>query len=111
MTETLCIIFSNGTKAPSGSRPPHYRGFTITIRHITLVRTPLDECSVSRRDLYLTTHNTHNRQTFMPPAGFETTIPTSEQPQTHALDRAATGIGETLCIAYLNSVLISSVNR
>ena len=26
-------------------------------------RTPLDECSVSRRDLYLTTCNTHNRQT------------------------------------------------
>jgi hypothetical protein len=29
----------------------------------------------------------------MPPAGFEPTIPVSEQPQTHALDRAATGIG------------------
>jgi hypothetical protein len=29
----------------------------------------------------------------MPPAGFETTIPVSERPQTHALDRTATGIG------------------
>jgi hypothetical protein len=29
----------------------------------------------------------------MPPAGFETTIPASELPQTNALDRAATGIG------------------
>jgi hypothetical protein len=29
----------------------------------------------------------------MPPAGFETAIPVSERPQTHALDRAATGIG------------------
>jgi sensor histidine kinase YesM len=28
----------------------------------------------------------------MPPAGFELTIPASERPQTHALDRAATGI-------------------
>ena len=27
------------------------------------------------------------------PAGFEPTIPASEQPQTHALDRTATGIG------------------
>jgi hypothetical protein len=27
------------------------------------------------------------------PAGFEPTIPASERPQTHALDRAATGIG------------------
>jgi hypothetical protein len=29
----------------------------------------------------------------MPPAGFETAIPASERQQTHALDRAATGIG------------------
>ena len=29
----------------------------------------------------------------MPPAGFEPTFLASEQPQTHALDRAATGIG------------------
>jgi hypothetical protein len=31
----------------------------------------------------------------MPPAGFEPTIPASERPQTHALDRAATAIGES----------------
>ena len=30
------------------------------------------------RDLYLTTHNSHNRQIFMPLAGFEPTIPASE---------------------------------
>ena len=29
----------------------------------------------------------------MTSAGFEPTIPASEQPQTHALERAATGIG------------------
>jgi hypothetical protein len=29
----------------------------------------------------------------MPPGGFETMIPASARPQTHALDRAATGIG------------------
>jgi hypothetical protein len=29
----------------------------------------------------------------MPPAGFEPTIPASEQPQTYALDRAATETG------------------
>jgi hypothetical protein len=33
----------------------------------TVGRTPLDEWSAHRRDLYLTTHNTHNRQTSMPP--------------------------------------------
>jgi hypothetical protein len=29
----------------------------------------------------------------MTPEGFEPTIPASERPQTHALDRTATGIG------------------
>ena len=29
----------------------------------------------------------------MPPAGFEPTVPTSERPQTDAVDRAATGTG------------------
>ena len=37
----------------------------------TVGSTPLDERSARRRDLYLTTHNTHNRQTFMPPVRFE----------------------------------------
>jgi hypothetical protein len=69
------------------------RRFTITLRHTTLGRTPLDEGPSRRRDLYLTTHNTHKRQTFMPPVGFEPMILVSERPQTHALDRAATGIG------------------
>jgi hypothetical protein len=51
----------------------------------------LDEWSTRRRDLYLTMHN-NKRQTSMPPDGFEPTILVSERPQTHALDRAATGI-------------------
>jgi hypothetical protein len=61
--------------------------FTWSHSHTTLGRTPLDEGSARRRDLYLTTHNTHKRQTSMPPVGFELTIPTSARPQTHALDR------------------------
>ena len=51
-----------------------------THRRITVGRTPLDEWSVRRRDLYLTTHNTHNRQTSMPPVGFEPTISAVERP-------------------------------
>jgi hypothetical protein len=61
-------------------------------RHTTFGRTALDEWSARCRDLYLTTHNTHKRQTSMPPTGSEPTIPASERPQTHALDGAATGI-------------------
>jgi len=65
----------------------------ITLRHTTLGRTPLDEWSAHRRDLYLTTHDTQKRETFMPLAGFEPGIPASERPQTHVLERVATGIG------------------
>ena len=64
-----------------------------TQRRTTIGRTPLDLWSARRRDLYLTTHNTHNRQISMPPEGFEPTISARERPQTYALDRAATGTG------------------
>jgi len=43
-----------------------------TQRRTTAGRTPLDEWSSRRRDLYLTTHNTHNRQTSMPTGGIRT---------------------------------------
>jgi hypothetical protein len=66
------ISFSNGGTAPSAPGPPHYRGFTITFRHTTLGRTPLDEWSARRRDLYLTAHNTHKRHA---PAGIRTLSP------------------------------------
>jgi len=62
----------------------------------TIGRTRLDEGSARRRDLYLTTHNTHKRQTSMPPEGFEPAIPASERSQTQVLDRATTGIGDYL---------------
>ena len=53
-----------------------------TQRRTTVGRTPLDEWSARRRDLYLTTHNTHNRKISMPPVGFEPTISAGERPQT-----------------------------
>jgi len=56
-----------------------------TQRRTTVGRTPLDKWSARRRDLYQTTHNTHNRQISMPPVGFEPTISAGERPQTYAL--------------------------
>jgi hypothetical protein len=76
--------------------PPHYQGFTITLRHATLCRTSLDEWLVPRRDLYITTRNTHKGKTSMLPTGFESTVPASERRQTHSLDRAATTTGKLL---------------
>src|SRR5215470_4379666 len=77
-----------------------------TQRRTTVGRTPLDERSTRRRDLYLTTHNTHNRQTSMPPVGFEPTIPASARPQTCALDSAATGIGTFRDLRTKNAISI-----
>jgi hypothetical protein len=54
----------------------------------TLGRIPLDEGWASRRDLYLTTHNTHKRRIQITPVGFEPAIPASVLPQTYALDSA-----------------------
>ena len=74
-----------------------------TQRRTTVGRSPLNELSVRRRDLYLTTHKTHNRQTSMPRVGFEPTIPVGERPQTYALDRAATGTGKAINITVYKS--------
>ena len=81
-----------GAATQRGSWSPNSWGFLDhTQRRITVGRTPLDEWSARRRDLYLTTQNTHNRQTSTPPVGFEPTISAGELPQTYALDRTATG--------------------
>jgi hypothetical protein len=73
-------------------QPPVGQGLLIrevsrshSIRHTTVGRIPLDEWSDRRRDFYLTTHNTHNKQTSMPPVDFETTVSAGERPQTYAL--------------------------
>jgi hypothetical protein len=88
-------VFFHGETAPSGQEPPNSRGFTITLSQThPLGRIPLDEWSARRRDLYLTTHDTHKRQTSIPSAGFEPAILGSERPQTHTLDRAATEIDQ-----------------
>jgi len=59
----------------------------------------MDEGAGRRRDLYLATHNTHKRQPYVPPAGFEPTFPAIEWLQTQAFDGAATEICITLELA------------
>ena len=70
-------ILSSWHNRPSGPRP-HYRGFTITLRHTILGRTPLGGWSARLMDLYLTVQNNPKRRTSMPPAEFEPTIPASD---------------------------------
>jgi hypothetical protein len=91
------MSFLMAQQPPNGPDPPPLPQLSRLQDHSqtlhTLGRTPLDEWSARRRALYLTKHNTHNRQTSMPTARFEPTIPQSEQPKIYSLDRAATGIG------------------
>jgi hypothetical protein len=59
-----------------------------TQRRSTVGRTPLDGWSARRRDLYLTTHDTHNRQISMPPVGFQPKISAGERPAAARLLRS-----------------------
>jgi len=56
----------------------------------------------SDAETYIWQHNTHKRQESMVSAGFEHVFPESEQPQTHALVRAATGVGFQNAIRIVN---------
>ena len=53
----------------------------MTLRHTTLGRTLPDGRPTRRRNLYQKTHNTHKKQTFVFPAGFEPAVPASERLQ------------------------------
>ena len=93
---TFVCLFVFGATASSGPRTSSYTRFLDhTQRRTTVDRAPLDEGSARRRDLYFTTHNTHSRQTSMPPVGFK-----PKRPQNYAIERAATGAGMEL-VSYL----------
>jgi len=86
-------LFSHDVTADSRPGHPHCLGFRTTLRHTTISRNPLYEWSARLTDIYLIIHNCQKWQTSMPLAGFESAFPASERPQTHSLDRPATGIG------------------
>ena len=89
---TTFFCFCYWCNSPQWARASSFTRFLDhTQRRITIGRIPLEEWSARRRDLYLTTHDTYNRQTSMPPVGFEPTISEGERPQTYVLNRAAAG--------------------
>lgn len=92
---TLVSLFV-GTIVPSWPGPPPHRGFLFTLRHTSLVKSPLDEWSDRLINVYLTTHSTHKRLISMPLMGFEPAVPAIKRPYAHALHITATGIGFTL---------------
>ena len=93
----VCLFVCFWRYSPQWARASLFTGFLDnTQRRTTVVRTPLDEWSARCRDFYLTTYITHNRQTSMPPVGFEPTISANERPQIYTLDRTVTGTGKLI---------------
>jgi len=86
------ILSLNSSTASSRCRSGllHLVTLNDTHKHIhtislSLGRIRLDEGSARRKNLSLTTHNTHKRQTSMPPTVFQPAIAASERPQTYCL--------------------------
>jgi len=96
----VCLFVFDAT--PQWTRASLFTRFLDhTQRRTTVVRTPVDEWLTLRRDLYLTTHNTHNRQASVPPLGFEPTVLGGELPQTYALERAAVRTAKFLVVCLI----------
>ena len=74
VSKVFCLFLASQPPPPSQWAMPSSftRILDRTQRHTTVGRTLLDEWSARRTDLYLTTHNTHNRQTSMPPGRIRT---------------------------------------
>jgi len=89
-------VFFCGPTVSSGPGSSQQPGFTITLRHTTLGISPLDEWSALRREFYMTTQHSQVRDIHAV-GRIEIPIPISVRSQTHALDRAAAGIGDGLC--------------
>ena len=98
-------LFVFGTTAPIGPESPHSRGFYNT-HNDTPQSVGLLWASdqLFSENLYLTTHNIHNRQTSMPPVGFEPTISAGERQQLFVLKRAATETGKWWSLSSWNVV-------
>jgi hypothetical protein len=97
----VCLFVCCWPDSPQWVRASSFTRFLDhTQRRTTVGSTPLDEWSARRRDLYLTIHNTHNRQTSMSPE--ELTIAAGERPQTYSVDRAATGTGLLKTLVHVN---------
>jgi hypothetical protein len=67
-----------GANVPSWPGLPQYWGFTITHRNHILGKSPLDEWSARRRNVYLTNTQHSQEKNIIPPEGFEPTVPANE---------------------------------
>jgi hypothetical protein len=84
--ESVCLFVCFWRDSPQWARASSFTRFLDHTQWRTAVgRTPLDKWSARHRGLYLTTHNTHNRQMSMSVVVFEPTTPAGERSQTLCL--------------------------
>jgi hypothetical protein len=103
------FIFHVAT-APIGSGSAQCRGFTNTLRHTTLDKISLDEWPARRRDLYLTTHTTHKRQTDLhAPRGIRTLNPNNRAPTDRRLRPHSHWISDLRLLAEAHSLSVCTL--
>jgi hypothetical protein len=95
---TTAQIYRNDSFLPMELWPPMGHGLFIleaSRSHTTTHHSRYDSSGqvISSSQRPLPDNTQHSQQTFTPPVGFEPKISAGERPQTHALDRAATGTG------------------
>ena len=78
-----------------GATTPPPVGHDLLSHHVSRSHTMEDSSGrlISSSQRPIPDNTQHTQQTSMPPVGFEPTISSGKRPQTHALDRAATGTG------------------
>ena len=87
-------------------RPPQGELFLITFRHPIVGRTPLDEGSAHPRDVYLITHNIHNRHDIHISSGFQTRNPSKRSAADPCLTNQSLWRGDTNVIRHTTSATI-----
>jgi hypothetical protein len=112
LTTFLLLIhnFLHGAAAPCRPGHPDYRSFTITLRYTHRTRYDSSGRVISPTQRPLPDNTQHSQDTdTMSLAGFESAIRASERPQTHALDRAATGKVFLIIHIYLYSLTLLDI--
>jgi len=96
-SKVYVFVFFLLAQQPQWARVSSFTRFLDYIqRRTTVGRTPLDEWSTHHKNLYLTTYNTHNRQTSLSLVGFKPTIWAGERPQIYALERAVMALAKCM---------------
>jgi hypothetical protein len=99
----ICLFVCLRRDHPQWAKASSFKRFLDhTQRRTTVGRTPLDEWSARRRDLYQTTHNTQQQTNIHAPVGLEPTTSAGERSQAYVSDRVSNGNGSVHCSLHIS---------